>query len=117
MCIRDRADSVHFDPDLWIVSGQNLVLKLPVAVFDDRERSLIYPNPATDDAWLHVGGRMSGEVRLEVIDALGRMVIEANPVVEDLRVPVLSGPLSPGHYTVRVVSSDGARIELPFIKG
>ena len=112
-----QADSVHFDPDLWIVSGQNLVLKLPVAVFDDRERSLIYPNPATDDAWLHVGGRMSGEVRLEVIDALGRMVIEANPVVENLRVPVLSGHLSPGHYTVRVVSSDGARIELPFIKG
>ncbi|HRD51173.1 MAG TPA: M1 family aminopeptidase [Flavobacteriales bacterium] len=112
-----QADSASIDPDLWIVSGQNLALKVPVAVFHDRERSLIYPNPATGDSWMHVGARMSGEVQLEIIDAVGRIAAASRPIVEGLRVPLPSVNLAAGHYTVRLLGSDGACIELRLIKG
>lgn len=112
-----QADSAHIDPDLWIVSGQNLALKVPVAVFLDRERSLIYPNPATGDSWMHVGARMSGEVLLEIVDAVGRIAAASRPIVEGFRVPVPSANLAAGHYTVRLLGSDGTRIELRLIKG
>lgn len=112
-----QADSALLDPHAWIVSRQNLVLKLPVAAFLDRERSFIYPNPTSADAWLHVGARLSGEVTVEVIDALGRVAALGRRVVEDLRIPVPTDALSAGHYTVRATDASGTRIELRFIKG
>ena len=111
-----QASAAQLDPELWIVSGQNLVLKVPVAAFNDRESPLLYPNPATVDAWMHVGTRINGNVDLEVIDALGRVVLQRNATVESMRVPVPSAMLASGTYTVRLLAENGLRIELRLVK-
>lgn len=111
-----QASAAQLDPELWMVSGQNLVLKVPVAAFNDRESPVIYPNPATADAWMHVGTRISGNVGLEVIDALGRVVMQRNVTVEGMRVPVPSVTLASGTYTVRLLAENGLRIDLRLVK-
>ena len=111
-----QATAAELDPDLWIVSGQNLVLKVPVAAFTDLEQPLLYPNPATGDSWMHVGARISGAVELEVVDALGRIVMALPATAQDMRVPVPSTGLAAGHYTVRVTAANGTRIELRLVK-
>ena len=111
-----QASAAQLDPELWIVSGQNLVLKVPMAAFNDRESPLIYPNPASADAWMHVGTRIIGNVDLEVIDALGRVVLQRNATVDGMRVPVPSAMLASGTYTVRLLAENGLRIELRLVK-
>ena len=111
-----QASAAQLDPELWIVSGQNLVLKVPMAAFNDRESPLLYPNPASADAWMHVGTRINGNVDLEVIDALGRVVLQRNSTVEGMRVPVPSAMLASGTYTVRLLAENGLRIELRLVK-
>ncbi|MBL7957356.1 MAG: T9SS type A sorting domain-containing protein [Flavobacteriales bacterium] len=111
-----QASAAQLDPELWIVSGQNLVLKVPMAAFNDRESPLLYPNPASADAWMHVGTRINGNVDLEVIDALGRVVLQRNATVEGMRVPVPSAMLASGTYTVRLLAENGLRIELRLVK-
>lgn len=111
-----QASAAQLDPELWIVSGQNLVLKVPMAAFNDRESPLLYPNPASADAWMHVGTRIIGNVDLEVIDALGRVVLQRNATVDGMRVPVPSAMLASGTYTVRLLAENGLRIELRLVK-
>ena len=111
-----QASAAQLDPELWIVSGQNLVLKVPMAAFNDRESPLLYPNPASADAWMHVGTRIIGNVDLEVIDALGRVVLQRNATVDGMRVPVPSAMLASGTYTVRLSAENGLRIELRLVK-
>ncbi len=76
-----QADSALFDPELWIVSGQNLVMKVPVAAFGSGQ-AMMHPNPVRDQAVAWVGDLLRGQVRVRVVDALGR-------VAGDMRVPVI----------------------------
>lgn len=70
-------DSVAIDPDLWILSGQNNVVKLidavhaPVVSLGLR----VAPNPVADILQVR-GTRLPGEGRLRLTDALGRLRME-----------------------------------------
>lgn len=108
------ADSALFDPEVWILSGQNLVLKVPVQAFLSDEL-LLYPDPVVDDAWIHVGTSMQGVVDLEVFDATGRPVSSTRPVVEGLRIPIPVVDLPAGSYVAQVRSADRI-FTLRFIK-
>lgn len=110
-----QADSAVVDPDTWILSRNNLVLKVPVAAFDQLDACFVYPSPSTGEAWLHIGPRAQGVVDLLVLDAAGREVAEERETAEGLRVPIPSAHLGPGVYTVRASLADGARIEARFI--
>ena len=111
-----QASAAQVDPELWIVSGENLVLKVPVSAFSDLESPVLYPNPASGDSWMHVGTRIGGAVELEVVDALGRIVLARPANAVDMRVAVPSAGLAAGHYTVRVTTGNGTRIALRLVK-
>ncbi|WKZ65503.1 MAG: M1 family aminopeptidase [Flavobacteriales bacterium] len=110
-----QADSALLDPELWILSGQNLVLKVPVQAFRNREMLLVHPNPVTDRAWLHLGNRYNGPVELTIVDALGRIVVREQPTAHEQRIAIEAVDLAPGLYTARVQSTDG-RSEVRFLK-
>lgn len=109
------ADSALFDPEIWILSGQNLVLKVPIAAFGNTQALLLYPNPANEGAWMHVGTRATGPVSVDVIDAMGRVVSISQAVVQGMRVPVPCEGLPGGLYTARVRSPEGS-LEQRFVK-
>lgn len=110
-----QADSALFDPEIWILSGQNLVLKVPVAGFAN-DALLLYPDPVIDRAWIHVGTSVQGAVDLDVFDNTGRLVRSARLTVQGMRVELPGDGLSAGYYTVRLRSQDRA-FELRFVKG
>ncbi|MBK6829295.1 MAG: T9SS type A sorting domain-containing protein [Flavobacteriales bacterium] len=110
-----QADSALFDPEIWILSGQNLVLKLPVAGFAN-DAFLLYPDPVIDQAWIHVGASVQGTVDLEIFDNTGRLLHSSRAVAQGMRVELPSNGLSSGYYTVRVRSEERT-FELRFVKG
>lgn len=109
-----QADSAFFDPDLWVLSGQNLVLKVPMRALTS-DAPLLYPDPVIDEAWIHVGIQVQGMVELDVFDNTGRMVRGARSPVQGLRVGVPCEGLPAGCYTVRL-RSGGRSFELRFVK-
>ncbi|MCC6939040.1 MAG: T9SS type A sorting domain-containing protein [Flavobacteriales bacterium] len=101
-----QADSALFDPDLWILSGQNLVLQVPEGAFGNNDLLLLYPDPVADAAWIHVGTSLQGAVDLDIIDNTGRIVRSVRPQVDQLRIPLNAADLVAGCYTVRLRSND-----------
>ncbi|MBL0127792.1 MAG: T9SS type A sorting domain-containing protein [Flavobacteriales bacterium] len=101
-----QADSALFDPELWILSGQNLVLQVPEGALGNNEVLLLYPDPVADAAWIHVGTALRGTIDLEVIDNTGRIVRSVRTQVDQLRIPLNATDLVAGYYTVRLRSND-----------
>lgn len=104
-----QADSALFDPDLWIVSGENLVMKVPVAAFGSGQ-AMVHPNPVTDLAIIHVGDLMQGRVRARLFDALGRIALDAELPISDRRVQLDMRALAPGTYSLQMDDGDGTLI-------
>ena len=109
-----QADSALFDPDTWLISGQNLVLRVPVLAFG-QDRAVLYPNPADGDAILYLGNSVQGPVRLRIMDQSGRLVREQDVVVADRRIPLRTAELSGGAYTVEVTGA-GVALRTVLIK-
>lgn len=109
-----QADSALFDPEIHIVSGQNLVLKVPVMAFGHGGVSL-YPNPVGNTATLFLGNEMSGAVRVRIMDAAGRITSEKGTVLGDQRTELDCLTLAPGSYTAEI--SDGQSVlRVRFVK-
>src|SRR5690606_29574324 len=68
-----QADSLLFDPGIWLLSSANMVRHVPVAAFGS-DRLLLFPNPAGELAWVHVGDALQGPITLNIHDATGRLV-------------------------------------------
>lgn len=109
-----QADSATIDPEVWLLSGQNLVLKVPAAALGNT-RLVIYPNPSADRAWLHVAPGMQGLAEVQVLDAAGRLARSANIAIEGQRLELPVVGLARGSYVIRA-SSGGERFELRFVK-
>lgn len=109
-----QADSASIDPEVWLLSGQNIALKVPESAMGSA-RALVFPNPTSSEAWLHMGPVMQGIAEIAVIDALGRVVRTAREVIAGMRVPLPVEGLSAGSYQVRARSDQGT-IELRFVK-
>lgn len=110
-----QADSALFDPDLWLVSGANLVTHVPVAAFGS-DQPVLFPNPVnTDQAWIHLGTAVQGPVHIDLFDAVGRKVGVQRVVVDGQRLPLDLSGLSAGSYIADL--SDGARtVRMHFVK-
>lgn len=109
-----QASTAELDPEIRILSGQNLVLKVPVAAMGN-DGLLLYPNPVDDAAWLYTGASLQGDLLLEMIDATGRVVRSSRQAVKDQRVALPIDGLGAGSYMLRVLNGD-RRAELRFVK-
>lgn len=98
------ADSAFLDPDLWLITGQNLVTRVP-ELDPHTTPLLLYPDPATTQVTLRVPGA-HGRCRLHVVDATGREVYGSDLMLTgEALVPVET--LLPGCYVVRLETPQG----------
>ncbi|HTL80499.1 MAG TPA: M1 family aminopeptidase [Bacteroidia bacterium] len=67
------ADSLKFDPDYWIISANNVVVKTSTNYFEPGIS--INPNPASNELIIHSGNGMTRDGVIKVYDARGRMVM------------------------------------------
>lgn len=96
-----QADSLLLDPDMWILSGQNMVTHVPVSAFAT-DRLLLYPSPVETEAFVHLGSTINGTVAVEIVDATGRVVQHTVHTANDQRIVFDVRRLMPGHYTARL---------------
>ena len=109
------ADSVQLDPDQWLVQGNSsILLRVPVAGFGNN-KPVLYPNPVSDEAWIHVSRNIQGQVDIAVYDATGRAVQRTSTVVHAQRVPLSLATLSAGTYQIELRNGDEV-LMLPVVK-
>lgn len=103
-----QADSAFFDPELWIVSGSNLVTRVP-EVLNGADALLLFPNPVNDGGLLHFAGMANGTARYRVIDASARIVCDRAIVLLDHRARFDTDGLAPGGYSLELTA--GSRVQ------
>lgn len=67
-----QADSAVLDPDLWLISGQNIVTRVNELAAADAE-VVLFPNPASASLTVRVPAAQ-GRLSARVLDAYGRVV-------------------------------------------
>jgi aminopeptidase N len=109
-----QAELAVLDPDLWLISGQNMVVSVPPAL--QHQPTRLVPNPATDAALLLAPPHFAGPAHLLVHDLAGRRVMEQRIHIEAGRSAVDLGPLHPGSYLLEVRPGDHPPFVLRFVK-
>lgn len=93
----------------------------PVVVNISEEQSsnssqlLIYPNPTLDFISISPKNLLDLRARIEIFDALGRLVLQNDAMLENNRVLLDVRSLSSGLYTLKYIS-DGQSLTQSFIK-
>jgi len=100
-----QAEMAFIDPEIWLISGNNRPLHVPVARFDD-EGALVYPNPATDHVRIFLQGMLHGTVQVEMIDAIGRPVRTWNTTVVDDTITLPLVGMAAGTYIMQLRAGD-----------
>lgn len=102
-------DSAAFDPDLWLISGHNVITS--VSELDrDSPLLILYPNPVEDILNWRIPG--AGPRRMaRVLDALGRTVFTGDAGKGNIDIH----RLSPGGYVLEL-SGGGAVLRTRFVK-
>ncbi len=109
------ATEAIFDPELWLISGQNIVVGLP-AFSAWNEEALLYPNPVTDQLNVQLGVSWTGPLDLRILDSSGRVVLnQRKSVTEQHRISVPVESLAPGAYVLQLATDDQA-MRSAFIK-
>ncbi|MBV6404028.1 MAG: peptidase M1 [Flavobacteriales bacterium] len=106
-----QADSVLLDPDTWLISGQNLVLRVPSLAQADG-RAVLYPNPTTGDALLYLGGTHQGLAEVRIHDLHGRLLrrLPDRPIT-DRRIALPVADLAAGIYLVEAAGTRGVLVK------
>ena len=81
-------DTVAFDPDRWLISAQNFTTSV-ADLGADRSALVLFPNPAKDRITWNVPASFP-MLSARVLDALGRVVMSANPRAGSLDISELS---------------------------
>lgn len=106
------ADSAEVDPDLWILSGQNIATQVP-AIDAERPALVLWPNPTNEQVTLRAPG-LRGPAVVQVVDAAGRTVRTA-PFTGGMDNRLDVHDLVPGHYTV-VMRADNRVIRTTLLR-
>ena len=97
-------DSVHFDPDLWLVSAHNTVTlgrdDLPAG-----KNLTLMPNPATD--FLYVQHTLGKVKSVEVLSMEGKPEWVIMKKEGDIRIEIGTQNLKPGMYLLRIQYAEG----------
>jgi aminopeptidase N len=99
-----QADSVLLDPELWLITGQNIVTRVPELSATSSEL-ILFPNPATDVVVVRGVGEWRGAADVTITDGMGRVVKSVSRLpLADGRINVTD--LGSGCYVV-VVAQHG----------
>ncbi len=99
-----QADSAQLDPDLWLISAQNVVTR--VAEVRGRDETVVlYPNPASSTITVRVPAA-HGRLNARVLDAYGRVV--SGFTLAQGRGDADVSALSPGAYVIELRDADHA---------
>lgn len=100
-------EQVAFDPEIWLVSAQNVVTRVDDPA-PQQPLLQLHPNPAKD----RLSWQLNAAVRaVDVLDAMGRVVMHGDARHGHLYV----GRLAPGHYTLELHTAAGP-VRARFIK-
>jgi aminopeptidase N len=111
------ADTVIFDPEYWLITRNNTVLKQTIS-FNGQNIVQILPNPVTDPFYVQLGN-FSGS------SAVIRLFNSAGQLIKSKTIPIQNGSgftdlasqyLAPGVYVIRVRSDNGTETVSKFIK-
>jgi hypothetical protein len=110
-----HADSLLFDPELWIISANNSVTNVQPLSLDPAIR--IYPNPANDYLLVASANGTMGEGAACIYDIAGKLVQKQNLNFSGAaqEQAVFVGALDKGVYFIRVETAGGTSAK-PFIK-
>lgn len=102
--------SVVFDPDLWLISANDVVTRVS-EIADGTHDLVLYPNPAHDKINWRVTRTPHGAYAAKVIDALGRTVATGEAQFGSLDI----SELAPGNYLLELTDGQGT-LRARFVK-
>ena len=109
-----QVDSALIDPDIWILSGQNVVTRVPDTAMGS-DRPVLFPNPASATIQVRLENTGSGPVEVRVMDHLGRLVLEQKSVVRDGLLELAVHGFRAGGYVLHLRMGP-TTYALPFVK-
>ena len=93
-----EATTATFDPDLWLISGQNVIVQMPESG-SISDRPIVFPNPAQEVLNVAIGSEWNGTIA--IFDGSGRLVKEeALNAQGTLAIPI--GALAAGSYVIEL---------------
>ncbi|MCW3126023.1 MAG: peptidase rane alanine aminopeptidase [Bacteroidetes bacterium] len=94
-------DSVIIDPELWLISDQNTVRKLPAP--DQEDFVIVLHNPVHDDLTVWYDSKNYNHVKLNLYNMSGQVVLSENiPAGNGDYYSTAVSPLPAGIYVVKV---------------
>jgi hypothetical protein len=96
------------DPDLWLISGQNIVTRVSDAVQGD-DAIVLFPNPATNVLTIRMPSA-TGALQLRVLDALGR-VVRTGTLTNPQRGELDVSALPTGAYLLELRDADRSWVQ------
>ena len=108
------ADSLIFDPDEWLISGNNTISRNATCELC----VLVYPNPVTDQLQMRVESSTQRKAQISIYDAKGQQQWSgtADLVPGSTLLNIDAGRLSSGMYRVQL-SASGQSVTSTFVKG
>lgn len=111
ICIADIVDIVNENVESTITVIGGDCFTVPGAAIEPNGSTIaisLFPNPTTDIVNIKIGNMQSEEVSIEVIDALGKVVLSStHPDVMNETITLNTSMLSSGVYYVNVISASG----------
>lgn len=100
-----KIDSIHFDPNLEILSAQNKIMQ-EYEYLRSQLNLVIYPNPATTKLNIEVNDLVNYPSKVELYDILGQKVMEVSPHTNKFSLDLVE--FAQGSYFLRIISGDKA---------
>jgi aminopeptidase N len=109
-----KADSVAFDPDLWLLSSSNVVIK--DNVFNAFQPVFLSPNPAREEIRVEINDLLYSDARFDwtIYDMAGRLVKTGKFPDGGYTISLRSLPA--GGYRLEMVDETGKKAVFPFEK-
>lgn len=101
-------DTLIIDPQLWILTKNKISKKVPdIGV---SEEVLVYPNPATTRLSIHLPGTASGELRIQLFNAVGQEVYAERASGTATRLDINTQRLASGIYWLRLTDTTNFKL-------
>ncbi len=110
--------SVDFDPDLWILSKNNLVqpgdLSSVTHQLSNGARASIYPNPVQEMLGVSLESSVPIDVHWQIFNVLGQRLQSGN--MDDSGISIHVSHFEAGIYQLTLTDNAGGMAVLPFVK-
>ena len=109
-------ESLEFDPELWILSGNDSVAFNPGLSEVDVNEVVLTPNPVTDYLNLYSPNTALRIEQLQIINLQGKVLFQSNPPGESINgQQIYVGNIPAGIYVLRLLGANTER-SLEFVK-